>query len=386
MKRGLVELFFVFLVSLFSVFFACNSSTPKEPNEPEEETTIISFLEKEYVLERFTGNTIKINYSGDDNIVYSTSDDDIVRVYQDGVVFGIGVGNAVITASVGDEKATCNVTVTSTINYPTLNVSQEDVDMLVGDTKDINAEVLYRMMPIFDQRFVEISFKSEDDSVFTVDDNGMIEGVSIGKKNLTVTALYGKEILEKSITVNVKENCYTEVNLREVNLYTLSLDENYETEKEIIATFFENGMATTNTFVYESEDINIAEVDVNGKIKAKNYGQTVVKVKTVSNYGTEVESIINVSVEIPIIEKDEILEIEITDSDYQIDLTEFAKYFNGVISAVEVKEDNELINNQISNNIVSLQNDDLHYGKSIINVNVDDKLIIKYPSEIITKI
>lgn len=72
--------------------------------------------------EQYTLKAIVTPEDNDETIEWTSSDETVAIVSQEGIVAGISAGSAVITASIRDLQATCNVTVTGT-----------DGDVAIGD-------------------------------------------------------------------------------------------------------------------------------------------------------------------------------------------------------------------------------------------------------------
>lgn len=134
----------------------------------------------------------------DKKLYYSSSNAEIATVSSAGVVKGISSGNVEITISSGGFSKK----ITLFIKVPTASI-QLNTNYLVlkrGDTFRLSGKAL----PILAKQ--DISFKSQDESIATVDQTGNVTAKSIG--NTTILATNGD--LSVAVTVIINENSLTE--------------------------------------------------------------------------------------------------------------------------------------------------------------------------------
>ncbi len=144
----------------------------------------ITLSQASLTLDEGESVTLKATVIPDDadnkTVTWSTSDESIVSVDQDGTVHAIRQGYADIFAKVGDKQATCNVTVNRKVTSITLD--KESLTLLVGETSALSATVLPE-----DATDKTITWISYDPNVATVE-NGIVKGVSNGETIITATA------------------------------------------------------------------------------------------------------------------------------------------------------------------------------------------------------
>ena len=76
------------------------------------------------------------------NVKFTSSDERIVTISDDGLVTAISSGSAEVYAVVGtDIKSKCNVKVVSGNAPKDISISEQNLVMTVGDTKKVKAEV-----------------------------------------------------------------------------------------------------------------------------------------------------------------------------------------------------------------------------------------------------
>ena len=124
------------------------------------------------------------------SIGYTSSNTDVIEVAADGTLTVKGVGDATITATYKG----LHDSVTLTVELPdTFNVIGEDT-VNMGDTLDLDV----------DPPFGTFEWSSSDETVATVDDNGVVTPVGEGTANITATRNDG-ETASKEITVNASK-------------------------------------------------------------------------------------------------------------------------------------------------------------------------------------
>lgn len=128
-------------------------------------------------------------------VTYQSANPAVCTVSSKGVVKGVKVGSAKITATVGDgsSSASCTVTVTPAVQGITLN--QHSVNMWDYGMYQLKATVKGGSGQ-------KVVWKSSNDSVATVSDSGIVFGVAKGSALITATA--------GSVTASCKVSVYRE--------------------------------------------------------------------------------------------------------------------------------------------------------------------------------
>jgi len=85
-----------------------------------------------------------------------------------------------VTTDVADVKGTCDVTVTGAAIVPT-GITIDPLSVKVGGTKQIK----YTLQP--EGATAKVMFKSQDETIATVDAQGNVKGVKVGKVKIDVT-------------------------------------------------------------------------------------------------------------------------------------------------------------------------------------------------------
>ena len=150
------------------------------------------------------GENIQLSATASDGsaITWTSSDDTVATVNTNGEVTGVKEGTATITATSvnGGTPATCSVTVIKKVVTPdpeiTVSLNQTTAEVEVGKTVTLSATVNGSANQA-------VTYTSSDDTVATVDANGVVTGVKAGTVTITVTS---QEDTQKSAncTVTVK--------------------------------------------------------------------------------------------------------------------------------------------------------------------------------------
>lgn len=115
-------------------------------------------------------------------VVYTSSDETIATVDENGIITGVAEGEATITATVGELSSSRTVSVI-------IPVERLEAESMALHISDGNTPLVYTVVP---EHFTgDLTFASANNSVVTVDANGQITPVATGDTNVTVTASNG---------------------------------------------------------------------------------------------------------------------------------------------------------------------------------------------------
>jgi uncharacterized protein YjdB len=133
------------------------------------------------------GGTKKIEYIIDptystDAVVWSSSNESVATVDSTGLVTAIAVGQDTITVTSGGFSDSVLVTIYAHTQGIDITTTAEDAKIFIGATKQIE----YIIDPTYSTDAVVWS--SSDESVATVDENGLVSGLAEGSATITVTS------------------------------------------------------------------------------------------------------------------------------------------------------------------------------------------------------
>ena len=120
-------------------------------------------------------------------VVWASDNTDVATVDEDGIVTAVKAGTATITVSVKGQpeiKATCTITVkSSTIAVTKLTLSETSAEVSVGKTLTLSCTI-----EPTDATNKELVWSSFDETIATVDAQGVVTGVKAGTVTITVAS------------------------------------------------------------------------------------------------------------------------------------------------------------------------------------------------------
>lgn len=202
--------------------------------------------------------------------VFSSSDDSIVTVDENGNFKAIACGTATVTVTSkeNDKKATCKITVIKPL---------EDIELVRSEATVYNRKsvlIEYNILPE-DATDKEVVFKSQDENVATVDEKGLVTGVGKGETYIVVSAKNNANII-RMFKVTVLQSADSVVTDKDE--YVI-----YENENLTIQAAVKPDNAENSSVYWTCEDESIVLVDANGNIKGLKKGETIIKVTSNQN-------------------------------------------------------------------------------------------------------
>ena len=152
--------------------------------------------------------TVSPWYADDKTLTWKSSNDTIAKVDFDentgvATVTGVAAGEATITVTADNVTADLKISVTAT-HYPVEKVT------LAPSTKKIGIGKTARFIPEFTPSNATnkgLTWKTSDETIATVDDNGVVTGIAEGTVTITATS---KDNLEAQATARVEVKLYAE--------------------------------------------------------------------------------------------------------------------------------------------------------------------------------
>ena len=226
--------------------------------------------------------------AGDKSVTWSTSDAAVATVNANGVVTTKKAGKVTITAtSNGDKTKFGSIEITvSAATVPVTSVTVAgDAAMTVDGEQTLTATVAPA-----DATDKTVTWKSSDESVATVDKDGVVTAKKAG--TVTITATAGGVSGTLHITVTAKPVETVPVTSVEV---TVEAGTTVSVGKTLQATAtVKPGNATNKKVTWKSSDESIATVDANGVITAKKAGKVVIT--ATSTDGTDKSGSVEITV------------------------------------------------------------------------------------------
>ncbi len=232
-----------------------------------------------------------------DKVEWSSDNEEVATVDQNGLVTAVGAGTATITVQAGTVKAECKVTVV--ISATAIALDKEEATIEKGKTLDLVATVTP------EDTTDEIIWSSEDESVATVDQTGKVTAVNKGTVLITVTA--GNVSATCEITVVIPA---TDIALDKEEA-TIEKGETLTLEVTVVPE------DTTDELVWSSSDEAVATVE-NGVVTAVAPGTATITVTAGAVSATCEVTVVISATDIALdkeeatIEKGETLTLEVT--------------------------------------------------------------------------
>ena len=198
-------------------------------------------------------------------VSWSSSDATVASVNQNGGVTPLKAGTATITATAGGKSGTCKVTVNSKIIAVTgVSLDKSELSITKGGTATLKATVAPD-----NATNKNVTWKSSDASIASVDNTGKVTAVEVGEATLTVTTEDGN----KSATCKV---IVKNVEAASLALSISSKDLIIGDEFKIIATVLPDNV-TVKEVAWSSSNPTVASVNVDtdgttGVVKAISEG------------------------------------------------------------------------------------------------------------------
>lgn len=214
--------------------------------------------------------TVKPDNATDKSYTFSTSDDKIVSVDNDGTIKAVGCGTATITVASNENNKKASIKVT--VIKPLEDIEIIDKEITIYNRK--SSLVTYKIIPE-DATDRAVVFSSEDENVAVVNENGLVTGVSKGETYILVKAKNNDSVVQKLKVTVLQSADYIAVDKQEYVLY--------ENESDKISAKVMPENAENTAMYWTIADESIALVDAQGNIKALKKGETYVKVTANQN-------------------------------------------------------------------------------------------------------
>lgn len=246
-----------------------NNNKTKEPKE----ITSLSFANKNVSIQENHKLklilTVKPTSLSKTKLTWTSSDESIVKVSEDGVIEGLKEGSTTITVTSSNGKtATCIVTVTKEIiNVNKIVLNPTSMTLKVGETDQIMAVISPENAT---ER--ELIWSSSDTSVATINEEGIVVGKKPGTVTITVKTKDGK--VKATTTVTIKP-----IEVEEIVLSTNNVKLKVGGTKDVTATVMPEN-ATDKELIWTSSDTTVATVNSNGKITGNKIGTATITVKS----------------------------------------------------------------------------------------------------------
>lgn len=281
MKKRIIKVFiaFVFILSIAIPITACN---------PADEGTIsINLTSANMVLYDTLQLTAELT-GADETITWESSDESKATV-NNGLVTALAVGEVKITAKAGKLAVDCIITITDEGYVPKMSLSQDNINLEIGDTFPLNAQIeLYKGHYISGS--YDVAWNVTDQTIINLEAQSgttaaILTALKAGSTKVSASSTVYGIYCYQEITVNViNSNIIFNLNGVEkvnntyvINLYTIAEggnDTTYDLGSRL--TVYENDQLSEYSVTWQSSDENIVTVNENGLITAHKAGDATV--------------------------------------------------------------------------------------------------------------
>lgn len=233
-----------------------------------------------------TGATTRIGYTLDpvgatSTVRWRILDTNIATVDDYGNITGVAAGKTTVIASAEEYLATCEVEVYTSATG--VNLVEENISLDVGATAQLN----YEVTPV--EAETNLTWTSMDETIATVDANGLVTAISVGETYIVMTSTEG---FVDTCKVSIKQVA-TGVSLVDTQIALVKGD----THNILYQVTPENAVASVT---WASMDETIATVDANGLVTAIAVGTTNIVMTSVLDGHTEICKVIVTDVSVGI--------------------------------------------------------------------------------------
>ncbi len=200
-------------------------------------------------------------------VTWSSSDASVVKVDSNGNVTAVGKGEATVTVKSKDtgKEATCKFVVYTGVE----DIITEKSAYSLHENTSVKVDYTINPATADDPR---VTFSSSDESVFTVSEDGTINGISKGEAQLTVTSVQNPDV-SKVIPVGITR-AVTGISL-DIAEKTLFAGNSITLNATVLPAD-----ASDKTVIWTSSNSEIVSVDADGKVTAVSRGFAEITAKT----------------------------------------------------------------------------------------------------------
>ena len=205
-----------------------------------------------------------VDTTDDTTVTWASKNTEVATVDATGKITAVKAGQAIIEAKVGDKTSSFTVDV----KVPMTGISLKSSTDLIKNQKET---LVVSFLPADTTDDRTIAWSSSDNSVATVDSNGVVTALKEG--TATITAKCGT--FQKECTVKV-----TEVKLTGIAIKNKTEEILKGEEVDLGIIFTPEDTTDSKDVVWTSSDETVIEIDETGKIKALKAGKATITAKS----------------------------------------------------------------------------------------------------------
>ena len=240
-----------------------NSTTTSSQTQPKKDTITINNAPAELQVGDFYELEYTITFTDQEQVAIGSNNEDVVKV-QDNRLQAVGEGEATITIQTYNNSQSFSIKVKA-IPVEAIQASQDTVSLQAGQEFTIGAKAVPDTAT-----YKELAYRSSDESIATVDEEGIITAIAPGEAEIVITA-HGNVTLSIPVTV-------TEVRpegiLTNKDVFQIEITEEDALQVEIVPV-----NAANKAYEIESLDPSIVLIE-NGTLKPVKEGETALLITT----------------------------------------------------------------------------------------------------------
>lgn len=241
-------------------------------------------------IELEPGNTKQLNISFSPNSVsenfkelhYTSDNTDVATVSDTGLVTATDIGKTNIR--VYSQFYGLNLTIPLEAAIYSKSIKVDDPIISLNDDNK-QYQLRYEVKPS-NVTNKEVTFESSDESIVTVNDEGLIEAVGKGNAIITIKAKDGKSFTEIVVYSNIT------IPIDEIKLNKTEVKLNKQQSEKLVASIMPENTTEDKTILWSSGNESIATVDENGKITGVEFGRTTITAITSNGKKVQCEVIV----------------------------------------------------------------------------------------------
>ena len=267
---------------------------------------IAYFVDKSITID--TGNTYQISllpknskYFDYSNYVFEVSDPEVIEVNENGQITSLKEGTSELSVKYkyGFEKDTISVTVQD-IDVKSLEL-EDNLVISVNSTTRIKLKINGQ-----ENIGTSLTYTSYDSSIAKVDNYGNITGL---KEGSTIIGVKSNNDIEKKAKITVKAN---NIEIQQISFTRKDITLK-KGEKKQLEVYTTPSNASIKELEWKSSNKNVATVDSNGIVTAKEKGYAVISITTNNGLTSQITVYVNVDDELVINKYNIELEVGSTD-------------------------------------------------------------------------
>ena len=308
----------------FAVTLGCaclSGCQDPQPEIPEEEITYTISLDNSVLsINRFEMGELNAEVKKNGVVVSFpqldwSSENENVATVEDGIITPVDYGKTVISVEYENVSASCEVTIAYNGYVPTLEVAEEEIQLLVSsDPFKVNASVFYESATTdTSSAVITYAIAPTGADIATVSADGYVTAVGVGETTLTVSATwkgYGGIGMQKEVPVIVCGDVETRLlgGAEEIYLSDLTMEgQTFSNKTTFTAEVYDNlEKVESAEFTWVSTNEEVATV-VNGVVTAVAEGETEIYAVYEKDESVFESEKATVKVILPIIDKTETL-------------------------------------------------------------------------------